>query len=56
MNPSPNRGRNGGNAPPVATGHPDDPRLESFAEFLAAVDRSDWRAGQVATRRLAAWV
>lgn len=31
-----------------------DPRLEAFRTLLDAVDRHDWKAGQLATRRLRA--
>jgi hypothetical protein len=31
---------------------PPDPRLEAFTQLLAAFDRHDWRAGQLATRKL----
>jgi hypothetical protein len=31
---------------------PPDPRLAAFADLVAAFDRRDWRAGQLATRRL----
>lgn len=31
-----------------------DPRAQAFAEFLESVNRRDWRAGQLATRRLRA--
>jgi hypothetical protein len=33
---------------------PPDPRLGAFADFVAAHDAKDWRAGQLATRRLRA--
>jgi hypothetical protein len=33
---------------------PPDERLEAFADLLESVDRSDWRAGQAATKRLRA--
>jgi hypothetical protein len=31
---------------------PHDPRLDAFADLVAAFDRRDWKAGQLATRRL----
>jgi uncharacterized protein YPO0396 len=31
-----------------------DPRAAAFAELIRAVDRADWRAGQLATRKLKA--
>jgi hypothetical protein len=33
---------------------PHDPRLDAFKAFLASIDDRDWRAGQLATRRLRA--
>jgi hypothetical protein len=49
------RGGSGNAAPPNRVGlasESDDPRLESFIDFLDALDRADWRKGQLATRRL----
>jgi hypothetical protein len=33
---------------------PDDRRVIAFADFVVAFDASDWKAGQLATRRLRA--
>ncbi len=33
---------------------PPDPRLNAFADFVAATDTGDWRTGQLATRKLRA--
>jgi hypothetical protein len=47
--PSPNHRVETGAGEPA---RPPDPRLEAFAELVASVDRRDWKAGQIATKRL----
>lgn len=42
-----------GSPVPGAAAQPDH-RLAAFADLVAAVDRHDWRDGQLATRRLRA--
>jgi hypothetical protein len=40
--------------PSVPLENPDDPRLGAFADFVAAFDARDLKAGQLATRKLRA--
>ncbi len=47
-------GSDGNAVPPDHAPSLPDPRAQAFAEFLESVDHRDWRAGQLATRRLRA--
>lgn len=48
-----NKSNGRGSPVPGAAAQPDH-RLAAFADLVAAVDRHDWRDGQLATRRLRA--
>jgi hypothetical protein len=50
--PKPRATPDAGNAARSPDTTPPDPRFEAFRDFLASVDRKDWRLGQTATRRL----